>query len=478
MNIVETQAIAAGLPLPKVGLIDTPALNAFACGISRASAVVVLTRGLVEALDDDELAAVVAHEIAHIRNGDIRLIAAANVMLGNLLLLQTQNPLRIVNWRQILLIVLLPPFLVLFLGAGLLSKLAFVLARVSRLVISSSREFVADAEAVRMTHNPHALITALLLIEGQSAIPGLNPEADAMMIDGPARGAFATHPTIAERVAVLTRLSGEALLAPAPRKDTRTFAHQSTGQDSFGRRNARPAEAVGAPGLRLAARVSEGAETNLFGLTPAMSKMVFGGVAVVLMVAYGGVDGLKGLASLYNPATLKEIFAAPLSGGSFIGAVDGQAIAAADPEAARCFATDRYSVGDRGLYALDGSPIANGAHAPSEISMDRYLGYKRDAVARVAAAQGDALGPALRAYVETRELMLTVTHRFFGEPGLRALQESYASPGDVAVLELLAARFDAGDPALRAEPATAAKIRFLVSSPADFVPCQARQQVG
>ncbi len=109
-----------------------------------------------------------------------------------------------------------------------------------------------------------------------------------MMIDGPARGAFATHPTIAERIAVLTRLSGEAFVAPAPRKDTRALAQQSTGRDSFGRRLAKPSATAGAPGLRLAARVSEGAETNLFGLTPAMSKMVFGGVAVVFVVANGG----------------------------------------------------------------------------------------------------------------------------------------------------------------------------------------------
>jgi Zn-dependent protease with chaperone function len=84
VNIVETLSIAAGLPAPKVGMIESRALNAFACGLSPSSAVVVVTRGLVEALDDDELAAVVAHEIAHIKNGDIRLVAAANVLMENL----------------------------------------------------------------------------------------------------------------------------------------------------------------------------------------------------------------------------------------------------------------------------------------------------------------------------------------------------------------------------------------------------------
>src|SRR4051812_14028764 len=65
VNIVETLAISAGLPAPKVGVIESPARNAFACGLSPASAVVVVTRGLLEALDDDELAAVLAHEVAH-----------------------------------------------------------------------------------------------------------------------------------------------------------------------------------------------------------------------------------------------------------------------------------------------------------------------------------------------------------------------------------------------------------------------------
>lgn len=160
-NIVETLAIGAGLPCPKVGLIDTDARNAFACGINQSSAVVVATRGLVDALDDDELSAVMAHEIAHIRNGDIQLMAAANVMLGNLLYLQQYSILRIVDWRQIVLVVILPPFMLLFLIGAFLSGLALLIARVSRLMISSSRELIADAEAVRMTHNPSALISAL-----------------------------------------------------------------------------------------------------------------------------------------------------------------------------------------------------------------------------------------------------------------------------------------------------------------------------
>ena len=221
VNIVETAAIAAGLPLPKVGRIETSALNAFACGLSASTAVVVVTRGLEEALDDDELAAVVAHEIAHIKNGDIRLMAAANVLMEILVLVQRRNVLGGVGWKKALVLVFMPALLLVFGAAGVATRVAFTIARVSRLLISSSREFVADAEAVRLTHNPAALISALRRIEGRSAVPGLSAQADAMMIDGAVEGPLASHPSIAERIAVLTRLSGDLVPAARPSPDTR-----------------------------------------------------------------------------------------------------------------------------------------------------------------------------------------------------------------------------------------------------------------
>src|SRR3954466_16072448 len=96
-RIVEPLAIAKGLPTPYVGVIDSPALNAFACGIRQKDAVLVFTRGLIDGLDDDELAAVAAHEIIHIVNGDIRLIAATNVCLDTLNLLQARRSTRGAN---------------------------------------------------------------------------------------------------------------------------------------------------------------------------------------------------------------------------------------------------------------------------------------------------------------------------------------------------------------------------------------------
>src|SRR5262249_6061825 len=119
-RIVEPLAIAAGLPTPYVGVIDSPALNAFACGIRHKDAVLVFTRGLIDGLDDDELAAVAAHEIVHVVNGDIRLIAATNVCLDTLKLLQLRPRTRPVNrLREVLtlpiLAWLLPVMVVLYL---------------------------------------------------------------------------------------------------------------------------------------------------------------------------------------------------------------------------------------------------------------------------------------------------------------------------------------------------------------------------
>jgi len=214
-TIVETLAITAGIETPKVGVIETPARNAFACGMDSKSAVVVVTRGLLNALTKDELEAVIAHEITHIVNGDIRLIAAANVMLDGLEWLAKKNPFKQPPWWAWLLIPFWS-FLFLFKLLGNVNKFALDLGKVSRLLIASSREYIADAEAVRLTHKPEALISALRKIENLSALKGLQPENDAMMIDGATHGDYATHPTIHERIAVLARHASVPVEPPKP----------------------------------------------------------------------------------------------------------------------------------------------------------------------------------------------------------------------------------------------------------------------
>ena len=315
-RIVEPLVIAAGLPTPYVGVIDTPALNAFACGIRQKDAVLVFTRGLIDGLDDDELAAVAAHEIVHIVNGDIRLIAATNVCLDTLNLLQPRPNRRPANrFKAVcslpILAFVLPMMVVLFLVVMFLRRLAVDGSHLTRLLIASAREFIADAEAVRLTQNPAALVSALRRIEGRSVIPGLAAGQDAMMIDGAHEGAYATHPTIADRVAAIISVTGSmALIAPAHR-DTRPSELRA--QKGFGRR----AGALDAAFLRDArqsanaafARVSSGSEFNRLGLTREMTVGAVAAVGVFLWMHSADLRNPAALVGAIDPGSVQPLFA-------------------------------------------------------------------------------------------------------------------------------------------------------------------------
>jgi Zn-dependent protease with chaperone function len=240
-RIVEPLAIGAGIPSPYVGVIDSPAMNAFACGIRRRDAVLVFTRGLIDGLDDDELAAVAAHELTHVVNGDIRLIAAANVCLNSLLLLQARpgKPANRIQQAIALPIaaVTLPILFVLIVIVWLLRQLAVEGARLTRLMIASSREFIADAEAVRLTHNPAALVSALQRIDGRSRLAGVGAGQDAMMIDGEHTGPMATHPSVADRIRAIVAVTGSMALNAPARRDTRSFRAVEQSRSSFGRKS-------------------------------------------------------------------------------------------------------------------------------------------------------------------------------------------------------------------------------------------------
>ena len=228
--LLEPLAIAIGVRAPYVGVIDSRAMNAFACGARRNSSVVVFTRGAIDGLDDDELSAVIAHELIHIRNGDTRLIAAANVFLRGLGLLDRVNLFKPRRYRQAAVVLFAPILFPVYLGVALLAQFLKRLGYASRLLISSAREFIADAQAVRLTQNPSALVSALRKIEGNSAIVGLSPEQDAMMIDGAALGALATHPTIGERIQAIVAATGALALETRPRRDTRTDLERRRGE--------------------------------------------------------------------------------------------------------------------------------------------------------------------------------------------------------------------------------------------------------
>jgi len=133
-KIVQDLAITAGIQEPEIALIETDARNAFVCGVNESSSTLVVTRGLLQALDDDELGAVIAHEITHIKNGDIRLMAFANTAMSSLLFLERFNFLKIRGAKTVIFMVLFPPFLILFLSAGFVSGIAMAIGKVSRLM--------------------------------------------------------------------------------------------------------------------------------------------------------------------------------------------------------------------------------------------------------------------------------------------------------------------------------------------------------
>ncbi|MGB7336926.1 MAG: M48 family metalloprotease [Salaquimonas sp.] len=271
-SVVEPVAITAGIKMPEVAVLESDAFNAFACGLSEDTATVVVTRGLMNALDDEELEAVIAHEITHIKNGDIALLAVANTALSSIKWLEKWNLLKFGKKRSIFLI-FMPVLIFLMMFINFVMNVGTTIAKVSRLLIASSREYVADAEAVRLTHNPSALISALQKIDGKSAIEGLDEVADAMMIDGAVEGAFATHPTIAERIAVLSQHAGAMVHGNTIRRDTRASVKPAFGQiqpqNWF---KPTPAPAKPAASRSLIERVNSDRKTNMFGINLKAAK--------------------------------------------------------------------------------------------------------------------------------------------------------------------------------------------------------------
>lgn len=238
-NLLENLCISRGLPMPRLAVIDVPARNAFASGLSRRGGQITLTRGLVEALDDRELEAVLAHELTHIRNGDARLGVIAAVFAG-IISLAAEVLLRGFRsgrrWR-------LPTG-----GSGrggrgsgaavlvamAILAVAWLLAVMLRFALSRNREFLADAGAVELTANPDAMISALRKVEGRSAMPGLPSQVQAMLLDWPQGTSgfalWATHPPIPARIEALVRLAGGR--DPGPILDSPPASEPAAAADS------------------------------------------------------------------------------------------------------------------------------------------------------------------------------------------------------------------------------------------------------
>ncbi len=315
VKIVETLSITAGINMPKVAVLENDACNAFACGLTQVDATIVVTSGLLRLLSDDELEAVIAHEITHIVNGDIRSMAFANVSISSLMKLSRYRLTFGNGWFSAIFTALMPAFFLFAAFSNFCMYVAMTVAKMTRLLIASSREYVADAEAVRLTHKPSSLISALRKIEGRSAIAGLDPIADAMMIDGAAVGEFATHPTIAERIAALRQHAGsmayedEAAFAPATYAEP-AFQPAPVSQlrAMFGAATKTPfAEKAAVAPKQLYERVNLGNEKDMFGRTAGGKKKAkIAGYVMIGLMLVSSLMAQRNFATLKSEASNKQ----------------------------------------------------------------------------------------------------------------------------------------------------------------------------
>ncbi len=202
-NTVENLAIASGLPMPKVYIINDPAPNAFATGRDPEHAIVAATTGLLDIMDSKELTAVMAHEMSHVKNYDIRvsmvtfgLVCVVGFIadLGVRMMIMTSRHDDDDN-SPIGLIVMI-----------FVSVLAPVAASIAQMAVSREREYLADASAAHLTRYPEGMISALKKLDTHSRpMKQQNPATEALFINNPLRKSslnslFSTHPPIEKRI--------------------------------------------------------------------------------------------------------------------------------------------------------------------------------------------------------------------------------------------------------------------------------------
>jgi len=210
-NLVENLCISKGMRMPKVNIIEDQALNAFASGINEKTYTVTLTRGIIDKLNDEELEGVIAHELMHIRNKDVRLLIISIIFVGifsfiaQILfrsMLYGAGRRRGKNDNRAMLIAMVIAFI------------AFLLSMLFRFAISRKREYMADSGAAEMTKKPWALAAALKKISGNYRVQSVKSDdvAELFIENRPDKssgilsaitGLFATHPPIEKRIEVL-----------------------------------------------------------------------------------------------------------------------------------------------------------------------------------------------------------------------------------------------------------------------------------
>jgi heat shock protein HtpX len=239
-NLLENLCISRGIPMPKLKIVPSDAMNAYATGLNRRQYAISVTTGLLDALNDQEIEAVLGHELTHIRNGDVQMMVIAVIIAGVVgffaeLLFRGFSNIGNFGWgwgrgssswssssssssdsgsdrkgsgsAAV--------FIIIF--AVALIALAWLLSQLVKLALSRSREFLADAGSVELTKNPDAMISALRKIEGRGELPGATSAVMELCLDNPREGfsdLFATHPSVESRVDALVRYAGGHYVAP------------------------------------------------------------------------------------------------------------------------------------------------------------------------------------------------------------------------------------------------------------------------
>lgn len=515
-RILEPLAIAAGIETPYAGVIETPALNAFAAGTRKHHMVVVATRGLIDGLDDDELAGVLANAVIHIRNRDTRLLAAATIFMRNMKVLH-RKPKQVpplMSPMQVVALVALPVFLPVILILGFFIQIAFRLAYGSRALIGMSRELIADAEAVRLTHNPAALASALRRIDRHHQDGELGDDHDAMLFVGVTHGHLATHPTLDERIGALARTTGSMVLEDSRRLDTRPPAQRQAA--GFGRRPdpkleriALLAEEPDRRGLWGAFWSVRDPEYNWVGLNRRESWVVAvsvvamafvyqstllqpGGVARVFDV--GGVRQITGIGNVAVQCTVGRFWDGSAEKGEWcekqgaeggrlfdhIPTVDGKPreyLTPKEKEERRAQQRAQRQI-ERGCFDgnWDGYATASEAssYASHNATLDNYLHYAAQLPSKLdGLAPGAELDGKLVDYGLMREHYIDNSLHFFGEASYVAIQQAMATDDHRRALAMLADRLK--DPAFRAalSPDVRAVLDLQASQPRTIRPCWA-----
>jgi heat shock protein HtpX len=213
-NLVENLCMSQGMSMPKINVVEDDSLNAFASGINNRTYTVSLSRGIINKLNDDELESVIAHELSHIRNRDVRLLIVSIVFVGIFAMLTEIafqmlrfTPRRSRNDKNgggIIVIILI---------ALLVAVIGYFFSTLMRFAISRKREYLADAGSAEMTHKPQALASALRKIAHDPDIEAVTRDDVAQLfIEHPRKkkkafagisGLFATHPPIEKRIQIL-----------------------------------------------------------------------------------------------------------------------------------------------------------------------------------------------------------------------------------------------------------------------------------